>query len=195
MTPLDWLPDQADPQSNTDPDDDSSPPKPKLEPKPKPKPKTRPGEISITQPGTRRIGDIEPEEESRWGPARFNSQTVLELKESDTGETFRFNQDAITQLIIGRIDPSTGERPDVDLNDLNALEKGVSRRHAIISLRDGALHLIDQGSPNGTFLNGQRLVAYQSRILRDGDDIRLGHLVLRVTYFDVDENTQRPRVY
>ena len=35
---------------------------------------------------------------------------------------------------------------------------------------------------NGTFLNGQRLVPNQPRILRDGDEIRLGHLVLYVRF-------------
>ena len=53
---------------------------------------------------------------------------------------------------------------------------------AFLLRRDGALHIVDNDSANGTYLNGQRLVARQPRILRDGDDIRLGHLVVRVTF-------------
>ena len=44
---------------------------------------------------------------------------------------------------------------------------------------------IKAGSHNGTYLNGQRLIAHQPRVLRDGDDIRLGFLVLRVKFVRV----------
>jgi pSer/pThr/pTyr-binding forkhead associated (FHA) protein len=45
-----------------------------------------------------------------------------------------------------------------------------------------ALQIIDHGSPNGTYLNGQKLIKEEARILRDGDDIRLGHLAIRITF-------------
>jgi pSer/pThr/pTyr-binding forkhead associated (FHA) protein len=83
---------------------------------------------------------------------------------------------------VGRYNPTTDEKPEIDLTDYGAVEKGVSRRHAFIIRRDGSLYLVDNDSPNGTFLNGQKLVAQQPRVLRDGDDIRLGHLVLRITF-------------
>jgi pSer/pThr/pTyr-binding forkhead associated (FHA) protein len=35
---------------------------------------------------------------------------------------------------------------------------------------------------NGTYLNGQKLVPYQQRVLRNQDDLRLGRLVLRISY-------------
>jgi len=38
------------------------------------------------------------------------------------------------------------------------------------------------GSSNGTFLNGQRLVPNQPRVLRDGDEVRFGKLVAHI-YF------------
>ena len=52
----------------------------------------------------------------------------------------------------------------------------------IIRVDNGALAIVDNNSANGTFLNGHRLVPQQPRILRDGDDIRLGHLTMRVTF-------------
>ena len=42
--------------------------------------------------------------------------------------------------------------------------------------------MVDLGTPNGTYLNGQRLIPNQARVLRDGDDVRLGHLVLQVKF-------------
>jgi len=147
------------------------------------------GEILIdTKPGyvaTRALGDTDFEEGvPKWGTARFNSRMnlVLVVQESNQEKRFVFDAAQIEEIIIGRKDPDTGESPDVDLLDYGAVEKGVSRRHAAIVLRDGSLQLMDRNSPNGTFLNGQKLVPNQPRVLRDGDDVRLGHLVLRVKF-------------
>ncbi|MEP7291268.1 MAG: FHA domain-containing protein [Chloroflexota bacterium] len=133
---------------------------------------------------TRALAD--PEEEigtPRWGTAGFNSHMNLVLKVPDSDKTFSFNASQITKLTLGRVDPDTGEVPGVDLLECKAVEKGVSRRHAAIVQRDiGSLSLVDQDSDNGTFLNGQRLVPNQARILRDGDEIRLGHLILYVRF-------------
>lgn len=134
---------------------------------------------SITE--TRKYGDTDYEEgEPKWGSAQPKDVLVLDVLESN--ERFIFEADQIHEVILGRKDPNTGDAPPVDLSNSQGLEKGVSRRHATIVLRDGTLHIIDNGSANGTFLNGQRLVAQQPRILRDGDDIRLGYLVMRVNF-------------
>jgi len=107
----------------------------------------------------------------------------LVVKVHGFDKTFTFDAAQITKLTMGRVDPDTGESPVVDLKDCKAIEKGVSRRHAAIIRRDtGTLSLVDQESDNGTYLNGQRLVPNQPRILRDGDEIRLGHLVLYVRF-------------
>jgi hypothetical protein len=132
---------------------------------------------------TRGLGDTDFEEaEPKWGTARFGSRTDLIIYVRDANERFVFDAGTIEELVIGRYDPDTGESPEVDLQELGGPEKGVSRRHAIITRRDGSLNIVDQGSHNGTYLNGQRLVAHQPRILRDGDDLRLGHLVLRIKF-------------
>ncbi|MDX2141327.1 MAG: FHA domain-containing protein [Chloroflexota bacterium] len=118
----------------------------------------------------------------RWGTAHFNSRTNLVLQVRGANKTFVFDAGDIEELVIGRVDPDTGEAPAVDLQDAGGVDKGVSRRHAAVIRKDDKLQLIDKGSPNGTYLNGQRLVANQPRILRDGDEIRLGHLVLVVSF-------------
>jgi hypothetical protein len=141
--------------------------------------------LTDTEPvlATRALGDTDFEEsQPRWGTARFNSRMNLIIHIRDTKHTFVFDANAVDELLIGRRNPQTGEAPDIDLHDFGGIEQGVSRNHAAIVRRDGSLNIVDKGSPNGTYLNGQRLVAHQPRILRDGDDVRLGHLVLRITF-------------
>ena len=132
---------------------------------------------------TRSLGDTDFEEGvPKWGSARFNGTMHLILDVLDSGETYRFDANQVTEVALGRSSPDSSEVPGVDLTASDGINKGVSRRHATIVRRDGALHIVDNNSANGTYLNGQRLVAGQPRILRDGDDVRLGYLVVRVTF-------------
>ncbi len=54
-------------------------------------------------------------------------------------------------------------------------DPGVSRRHAIVVQRRGAVRILDDRSANGTWVNGQRVFDAE---LRDGDAIALGRVVL-----------------
>jgi FHA domain len=134
----------------------------------------------LLEPGrTKTIPDNDNQEgEPRFGAIRFRENLILLMLDGD--KQFIFDREQVDEIWIGRKDPKTGLSPEVDLGDIGTQE-GVSRRHAKIMRRDGALHVVDNNSSNGTFLNGQKLVAQQPRVLRDGDDIRLGKLVLRVT--------------
>ncbi len=118
----------------------------------------------------------------KWGSARFTDEMALQLDVLVTGQRFLFEAVEFKTITIGRTDPRTGRTPDVDLSQSKGLEMGVSRHHTSMTRREGALYVIDQNSANGTYLNGQRLVAEQPRIVRDGDDIRLGRLVVRVSF-------------
>lgn len=78
-------------------------------------------------------------------------------------------------MLIGRYD---GTRPvHLDLSKYDP-QGYISRVHAAVASRQGAYHIIDLGSTNGTFVNGQRLVPHNPRQLRHGDRIRLGQIVL-----------------
>ena len=135
------------------------------------------------QAATRSFNDTDFEDGMpKWGSAKFSSKMNLIISIDKTPGALTFDADEIEELIIGRIDPDSGERPEIDLSDFGGLDKGVSRRHAAIIRKDGSLQVVDKGSPNGTFLNGQKLVSNQPRVLRDGDDIRLGHLVIRISF-------------
>jgi hypothetical protein len=133
---------------------------------------------------TRALADTDFEEGvPRWGTARFSSRMNLMLRVRDTNQSFTFDAATVTELVIGRKDPDTGLSPDVDLHASGAPDKGVSRKHALIIRKDeGSLSIVDKGSPNGTYLNGQKLIPNQPRVLRDGDELRLGHLVLTVRF-------------
>ncbi len=57
---------------------------------------------------------------------------------------------------------------------------GVSRKHARLSVSEGGeLRLTDLGSRNGSFVNSQRV---ESAVLRDGDELRFGPVVLRLRF-------------
>ncbi len=88
------------------------------------------------------------------------------------------------ETVFGRRDPATGAMPDVDLTPVAGYRMGVSRRHALIrqTEAENRLDLVDLGSSNGTFLNGNRVAPDHPQRLRDGDEIRLGQMVLRI-YF------------
>ncbi len=142
------------------------------------------GQLLVNTSATRSLNDTDFEEGvPRWGTARFNSRMNLILAVRGSEASLTFDAQKITELIIGRKNPETGDIPNVDLDRFDAMEQGVSRRHAsIIRKESGSLQIVDLGSPNGTFLNGQRLIANQPRILRDGDELRLGKLVLAVKF-------------
>ena len=115
-----------------------------------------------------------------WGTARLTAQTEILLHVVDENKSVPLVID--TQSVVGREDRSSENYPDINLMPYGGIEKGVSRRHATIERSEDTLTLMDIGSSNGTFLNGQRLVSHQPRVIRDGDEIRFGKLVTRI-YF------------
>jgi pSer/pThr/pTyr-binding forkhead associated (FHA) protein len=86
---------------------------------------------------------------------------LRQIKGADSGREFEFNQDLIR---IGRM-------PDSDVNFDPEVDLDASGRHAEIRNEDGRYLLIDTGSRNGTWLNGQRI---KHAALSIGDEIELG---------------------
>jgi len=91
--------------------------------------------------------------------------------------------------VIGRRDPSTETSPELDLTPYGAYQMGISRRHAIIRLQDDVPVLTDLGSRNGTYINGKKLKAHQAVPLKDGDEVRLGKIVMQI-YFQTEEDAE-----
>ena len=87
------------------------------------------------------------------------------------------------KVLIGRDIPTLGETDSVDLNDFLGFQAGVSRRHAEIKrTKENRLILTDLASANGTFVNGKRLTALQSYMIKNGDEVFFGHLGLTLFY-------------
>jgi len=80
--------------------------------------------------------------------------------------------------LIGRYDPVTGTRPEIDLTQID-INRTVSRRHARIVMQDGAFLLSEEvGALNGTFVNGQRLTPGKPATIVSGDKVGLGMVSL-----------------
>jgi predicted component of type VI protein secretion system len=80
--------------------------------------------------------------------------------------------------VIGRYDPVTGSRPEIDLTHVD-INRSVSRRHARLLLQDGSFFLTEEvGALNGTMVNGRKLVPGQPQALASGDRIALGMVAL-----------------
>jgi pSer/pThr/pTyr-binding forkhead associated (FHA) protein len=85
-------------------------------------------------------------------------------------------------IILGR-EAATGEGEHMlDLTPFGGNEKGVSRRHAAIQRVKNSVVLMDLGSSNNTFINGQRLASHEPHILIERDEIRLGNLVASISF-------------
>ena len=81
--------------------------------------------------------------------------------------------------VIGRLDPVSGSFPDVDLVPFGGEEGGVSRRHAQISRHGDKYVIEDLNSVNYTFVNKQKIAVGMAHDLADGDEIRLGRVMMR----------------
>ncbi len=130
----------------------------------------------------------------RLGSARFDGPVILEIELLVAQVRFSFPYSEVLDIALGRRDHSTGITPQVDLTAYGGSELGVSRQHATIKRQGVSLYLVDHRSINGTYLNGQELLPEQPRMLRDGDDIQLGKLTLRIHY-RIDRNVPGIKFY
>jgi adenylate cyclase len=96
-----------------------------------------------------------------------DSPGVTFLVEYLDGTTEKHQQLGAGATVIGRA-PTC----DVVVND-----SSVSRRHAQLSVLDGMCTVVDLGSRNGTYVNGQQIDSAQ---LNDGDRVVLGQFPLKL---------------
>ncbi len=103
---------------------------------------------------------------------------TLRLKIGSQNREIELTLDRIVYL--GRVDPVANVYPEVDLTNDNAQEYGVSRQHVRLLPRDTGVFIEDQGTVNGSFLNGLKLTPYLAEALSDGDTLRLGRLEIEI---------------
>jgi len=83
-------------------------------------------------------------------------------------------------VIIGREDPISDIFPDVDLTDLGGMDKGVSRKHAVIHRVGSDYTVEDMGSTNGTYVNKKKILPHAPQAIKPGDELRFGKLSFSV---------------
>jgi predicted component of type VI protein secretion system len=106
---------------------------------------------------------------------------LRQTKGADDGRELEFEQDLIR---IGRM-------PDSDVNFDPEVDLDASGRHAEIRNEDGRYLLIDTGSRNGTWLNGQRI---KHAALHRGDEIEFGRggPKLRIDFVQNSPSSREP---
>ena len=122
----------------------------------------------------------------RWGSVFLGKSAMLALRVKGRQEPIHI--EIKDRYIIGRVHPRSDDRPDLDLNKYGAFFHGVSRKHVLITKDGNLLQIEDLDSTNGTYLNGVKLFPHQPRMLRDGDELCLGHLVMRVHFLNLESD-------
>lgn len=109
------------------------------------------------------------------GGADANEQARLVLQPSGPD----FDIGGKTEILLGREDSISNIYPDIDLTPHGGEEGGVSRLHAKIYLQGGQYMIEDQNSTNATFVNRQKLEPKTPTPLNNGDEVRLGRVILK----------------
>jgi len=86
------------------------------------------------------------------------------------------------EMMLGRVVAGAALQPQVDLTAYDGENQGVSRIHASLKIEQNTVVLTDLKSSNRTYVNGQRLYPHEARVLRHGDEIRLGKLVMKLQF-------------
>jgi hypothetical protein len=130
---------------------------------------------------------IEPSQETQHNTAD-NQPPVIGLRgtlalqvNADGRDNIQIELAAPAGYVLGRSDAKSSFNPDIDLAAFNALDKGVSRRHAALVSYNNTLSVLDLSSVNGTFVNGTRLAPEVPVPLRPLDSLMLGDLVIHIS--------------
>ena len=96
----------------------------------------------------------------------------------------RFKLNDATDFWVGRADPANGWHPEIDLSGHAGLQGGVSRKHGRFRIEGDQLYFEDEGSSNGTCLNGVLLSVGKRFPVYSGDELLFGRIYARV---NIDE--------
>src|SRR5215475_10567392 len=150
----------------------------------------RPGELACSRCGTilatggqtrKLLNEDEPPKSASWptGEVIVTDQEPITLEIGD----IQVSVPVAEVITIGRVsDIPDDSHPDVDLGPYGAGDKGVSRKHIKIKRKNILVYVADLGSTNGTLLNGRRLIPNAERLLRNGDELTLGRLKVKVKF-------------
>ncbi len=77
---------------------------------------------------------------------------------------------------------------------LRPKSESVSRKHCILVLRENRLLVQDLKSRNGTYINEKRLPADKAKVLKPGDELRVGKLKFEVLIEHGLQGAKKPQV-
>ncbi len=87
-----------------------------------------------------------------------------------------------TQTTLGRYGDDSPE-PLIDLSPYGAINQGVSRHHALLTVNENQTTLMDLNSTNGSWINQEQAISGKSFALRNGDRILLARLLILVCIY------------
>jgi FHA domain len=116
----------------------------------------------------------------RPGPVRSDDASPFVVRLMSRDAETRYECPLLSELLVGRAGHG-GTKPDIDLTNLNGVEQGVSRRHARIVRAGDDAALEDLNSLNGTFIGGHRLTPGHPEVIRPGDELQFGKIILVVS--------------
>ena len=118
---------------------------------------------------------VDAAEKARTG-AQLTGWITLQLL--DSGQILPLAER--NEFTMGRVSEGQPIMPDVDLTPYRAYECGVSRLHAVLKKHNDKIMIMDLGSSNGTYVNGERLEVESEHSLEHGNIISLGKLKIQI---------------
>ena len=111
----------------------------------------------------------------RFLTPRSRSHAALALSPPEPGRYLAIDDG--TEVVLVALRPGMTRIGRSGSADVAFDDGSVSRRHAVVMTRtDGGAEISDDGSLNGTYVNGERV---QRHVLADGDEISIGRRTLR----------------
>jgi CRP-like cAMP-binding protein len=127
-------------------------------------------ELDHAAGAARPAATLSPVTRSRQQPEATTDGPRL-VSEEDASTCFPVGEG---ETLVGRFDPVTEMKPDVDLTQVD-LKRSVSRRHAKLFRTDDGYAVAEEvGALNGTFVNGEKLTTGRPHPVRDGDQVSFG---------------------
>lgn len=137
--------------------------------------------LNLSKPQTRVLDEEDVDEDARRSSSYFDDSTRLLLLIPGAASPIEVEPPR-EEIIIGRSESGSAFYPDIDLAVYNAADQGVSRLHASLRRQENTIAIVDLGSRNHTYVNGHRLYPHEVRVLRHGDEIQLGSMILKVAF-------------
>lgn len=131
---------------------------------------------------TAKLATAQRAEQRQFEASYFGDNSVIAFHIKDLGGVIEYPVPSDTEVLIGRTTPNAAMSPDIDFTDLDQGQYGISRMHAALNRHEDKLMIQDLGSANHTYLNDERLFPHELRMLKDGDVLSLGRMLVQVRF-------------